>query len=234
MTPTVARGAPGIEARWTSSAKSGVGTALSARSPLWFTISHGILNEIYYPRLDSACTRDMGLVVTGRGGYFSEEKRDAVHSIEPFEDGVPGYRLTNTASDGAYRIEKRIVTDSKRPVLLQETSFTTLKDLAADYHVYALLAPHLVNAGMGNTAWISHALFSQYTLPFEVAALILTVAVVAAILLTLRRREGVKTQNPGEQVRVRASDRMRIVKMESSQPAVAAQAPDAPAPEKAP
>ena len=87
---------------------------------------------------------------------------------------------------------------------------------------------------VSNTTWLSQALFSQYTLPFEIAALILTVAVVAAILLTLRRREGVKSQNPGEQVRVRASDRMRIVKMESSQPAVAAQAPDAPAPEKAP
>ncbi|MBN9548479.1 MAG: glucan 1,4-alpha-glucosidase, partial [Alphaproteobacteria bacterium] len=85
VTPTLAQGAPGIEARWTSSAKSGVGTALSARSPLWFTISHGILNEIYYPRLDSACTRDMGLVVTGPGGYFSEEKRDAAHTVEPFE-----------------------------------------------------------------------------------------------------------------------------------------------------
>jgi NADH-quinone oxidoreductase subunit J len=74
-------------------------------------------------------------------------------------------------------------------------------------------------AHLSNTAWISQALFSQYTLPFEIAALILTVAVVAAILLTLRRRTGVKTQNPGMQVRVKASDRVRVVKMESSQPA---------------
>jgi NADH-quinone oxidoreductase subunit J len=74
-------------------------------------------------------------------------------------------------------------------------------------------------AHMSNTAWISQALFSQYTLPFEIAALILTVAVVAAILLTLRRRTGVKSQNPGLQVRVKASDRVRVVKMESSQPA---------------
>ena len=154
VTPIVAKGAPGIPARWTSSAKSGVGTALSARSPLWFTTSHGILNEIYYPRLDSACTRDLGLIVTGPAGYFSEEKRDATHTVESFEDGVPGYRLTNTASDGACKIEKRIVTDSKRPVLLQEIGFTALKGAATDYHVYALLAPHLVNAGMGNTAWI--------------------------------------------------------------------------------
>src|SRR5690606_10701414 len=51
-----APGAPGITPRWTSSARSGVGTALSRKSPLWFTLSHGILNEIYYPRVDNACT----------------------------------------------------------------------------------------------------------------------------------------------------------------------------------
>lgn len=152
VTPTVAPGAPGIPARWTSSAKSCVGAALSPASRVWFTLSHGILNEVYYPRLDSACTRDMGLLVTGAGGYFSEEKRDAEHQVEPFEDGVPAYRLVNTAADGAWRIEKRIVTDPKRPVLLQEITFTPLK--GAGHRVYALLAPHLVNAGMGNTAWI--------------------------------------------------------------------------------
>lgn len=151
-TPTFAPGAPGIPARWTSSAKSGVGTALSPACPIWFTISHGILNEVYYPRLDSACTRDIGLVVTGPGCYFSEEKRDAVHSVEPFEDGVPAYRLVNTAA--TYRIEKRIVTDPEHPALLQEISFTPLNGTHADHRVYALLAPHLVNAGMANTAWV--------------------------------------------------------------------------------
>jgi glucoamylase len=73
----LAPGAPGIAARWTSSAKSGVGTALTARSRVWFTLSHGILNEIYYPRVDQACTRDFGLLVTDGSTFFSEEKRDA-------------------------------------------------------------------------------------------------------------------------------------------------------------
>lgn len=154
VTQNVAPGAPGISARWTSSAKSGVGTSLSPAGRIWFTISHGILNEIYYPRVDSACTRDLGLIVTGPGGYFSEEKRDAAHTIEPFEDGVPAYRLVNTADDGAWRIEKRILADPARPALLQEITFTALKGVSGDYRVYALLAPHLVNAGMGNTAWV--------------------------------------------------------------------------------
>jgi Glucodextranase, domain N len=55
MKPTdnsVAFGAPGIEPRWTSSAKEGVGTAYHTSCRLWFTLSHGIVNEIYYSRVD--------------------------------------------------------------------------------------------------------------------------------------------------------------------------------------
>src|SRR5690349_4179501 len=54
-----APGWPGIPARWTSSAKSGLGTSISRDSRVWFTLSHGILNEISYPRVDRACTRDL-------------------------------------------------------------------------------------------------------------------------------------------------------------------------------
>ena len=74
---TFAPGWPGVPARWTSSAKSGIGTAVSRDSRVWFTLSHGILNEIYYPRVDHACTRDLGFIVTDGHSYFSEEKRDA-------------------------------------------------------------------------------------------------------------------------------------------------------------
>jgi glucoamylase len=115
-------GAPSLPARWTSSAKTGVGTALTASSRIWFTLSHGILNEIYYPRLDTACTRDMGLIVTDRKGYFSEEKRDARHQVEMIEQGVPAFRIINTAGDGRYRIQKEIVTDPRRHALLQQIS----------------------------------------------------------------------------------------------------------------
>ena len=68
-----APGWPGIPERWTSSAKSGLGTAVSRDSRVWFTLSHGILNEIYHPRVDHACTRDLGFIVTDGRTYFSEE-----------------------------------------------------------------------------------------------------------------------------------------------------------------
>ena len=66
---------------------------------------------------------------------------------------------------------------------------------------------------LSNTAWLGNALFNQFLLPFEIAALILTVALIAAVALTLRKRSGVKTQNPSVQVRVQRNERLRIVKM---------------------
>ncbi len=52
-------------------AKSGVGAALSSASRVWFTISHGIVNEVYYPRVDQACIRDSGLIVTDGHGFLT-------------------------------------------------------------------------------------------------------------------------------------------------------------------
>jgi glucoamylase len=154
MAEITAPGWPGIPPRWTSSAKSGVGTALSGSSDLWFTISHGVVNEVYYPRIDHACTRDMGFIVTGPGGFVSEEKRDAVHEINCSATGVPAYRLRNTCVNRHYRIEKELISDPARPVLLQRSRFTALDGAAADYRLHVLLAPHLGNRGSGNTAWI--------------------------------------------------------------------------------
>ncbi|GIX33318.1 MAG: NADH:ubiquinone oxidoreductase subunit J [Lysobacterales bacterium] len=67
--------------------------------------------------------------------------------------------------------------------------------------------------GVSNTEWVGRALFTDYLYPFELAGVILTVAIVAAIVLTLRRREGVRKQDPARQVMVRRTDRIRLVKM---------------------
>ena len=141
-------------ARWTSSAKTGVGTALSNTSHVWLTLSHGILNEIYYPRIDQACIRDMGLIVTDGAEFFSEEKRDAAHKVEWLAGGVPAFKLVNTCREGRYRIEKQIVTDPLRDTVLQKVQFTAEQGVQSDYHLHVLLAPHLGNHGDGNTAWV--------------------------------------------------------------------------------
>ncbi|WP_295363989.1 NADH-quinone oxidoreductase subunit J [Arenimonas sp.] len=68
-------------------------------------------------------------------------------------------------------------------------------------------------AGQTNLEWIGLTLFSKYILPFETAAVILTVALVVAVMLTLRRRPGTKHQDPARQVAVRREDRVRLVKV---------------------
>ena len=148
-----APGWPGIPARWTSSAKTGVGAARQRDSRVWFTISHGILNEVYYLRVDQACTRDLGLIVSDGSEFFSEEKRHTRSEVNYIEPGVAAYRLVNTCTQGRYRIEKEIIADPWRDAVLQRIRFVPLQGALSDYHLYALLAPHLGNFGMGNTAW---------------------------------------------------------------------------------
>ena len=74
-------------------------------------------------------------------------------------------------------------------------------------------------ADLPNTTWLAQALFTDFLLPFEVAAVILTIAVIAAVMLTLRRTPGTKHQDPAWQTRVRPGDRLRMVKMASVRPA---------------
>jgi len=149
-----APGAPGTSARWTSSAKIGVGTALSSASHVWFTLSHGIFNEIYYPRIDQACIRDMGMIVTDGQDFFSEEKRDADSKVQWLADGVPAFHLVNTCRGGRYRIEKQVLADPHRDTVLQQVQFIALEGALSSYHLHVLLAPHLGNQGSGNTAWV--------------------------------------------------------------------------------
>ncbi len=149
-----APGWPGIAPRWTSSAKTGIGTALNLHSRVWFTLSHGILNEIYFPRVDQACTRDFGLIVTDGRAFFSEEKRHCTFQNVPVEPGIPAYELTNSCQGGHYRIEKEVLTDPWRCVVLQKIRFVPLQGSLSDYRLFALLAPHLANFGYGNTGWV--------------------------------------------------------------------------------
>ena len=82
-------------------------------------------------------------------------------------------------------------------------------------------APHA--ADYSNTKEIGRLLYTDYVYAFELAAVILLVAIVAAIALTLRRRKDSKYINPAEQVKVKRSDRLRIIKMDSVKPAVTEQ-----------
>lgn len=80
-------------------------------------------------------------------------------------------------------------------------------------------------AGDSNVAWLGRALYTEFLLPFEIAALILTVGIVAAVALTLRQRLGVRHQSASQQVKVKATERVRVVKVASTQMASVVPAP---------
>lgn len=82
--------------------------------------------------------------------------------------------------------------------------------------------------GFSNTAALGKVLYTDYLLPFELAAVVLLVAMIAAIVLTLRERKDNKSMNPAEQVKVKRNDRLRIVSM----PAEVEEAPAAAAAEE--
>lgn len=149
-----APGAPGTKAKWTSSAKSGVGKSLNGLSNVTFTLSHGIVNEVYYPREDNPCIRDMELLVTDGKDFFSEEKRDTRHTIRMVKPGVPAFEISNECLLNRYRIEKEIITDPMRNTLLQQIKFVAEDGDTGDFHLFVLLAPHLNDQGGNNTGWV--------------------------------------------------------------------------------
>jgi hypothetical protein len=75
-----APGGPGIAPTWTSSAKDMVGCALGI-SRLWFTLGFGIVNEVYYPRVDIPQIRDLGFIIADGEGFWAEVKRVANYRI---------------------------------------------------------------------------------------------------------------------------------------------------------
>jgi glucoamylase len=143
-------GRPGIEPKWTSSSKEGIGTALSEASPVWFTLAYGILNEIYFPRVDQANTRDAQYLVTDGRTFFHEEKRDLEHLLEYADPRSLAFRQTNSDPARRYRIIKETITDPRAPVVLLHTRYEALQPEAALYQLFVLVAPHLGNQGMQN------------------------------------------------------------------------------------
>lgn len=95
-------------------------------------------------------------------------------------------------------------------VVAEIGSVVWVKSLGTEITPVAQVA---VEEGYSNTGALGELLYSKYLYPFELAAVILLLAIVAAIVLTMRKRAGLKQQDVGAQVSVRAQDRIRIVKM---------------------
>jgi len=164
--PANAPGAPGLPPTWCSSAKEMVGCSLGS-SRLWFTIGGGILNEVYYPRIDIPQIRDLGFIVADGRGFWVEVKRMYRHTLELAELGVPAVRIVHRHE--RFELALRVVPAHERDVLLIEIELTGDDSLRP----YALLAPHLGGTGQDNSGAIAdhrgHRLLWAEQGPFALA-----------------------------------------------------------------
>jgi glucoamylase len=145
-------GAPGLEPRWTSSRKDAVSTAYAASSRVWFTLSHGTLNEIYYPTIDRPQTRDMELLFTDGETFFHEEKRDLEYDFHYVDPKALAVRVEASDLKGRYTVTKEFISDPHHPVVLMNVKITGEEAVLSRLKCYALLAPHLDGGGAGNSA----------------------------------------------------------------------------------
>lgn len=143
-----APGAPGIEPTWTSSDKDLVGCGLGPPR-LWFTMGHGIINEVYYPRIDIPQIRDLGFIVADDQGFWVEVKRLETRQRHLAAPGVPAIEVNHVHPRFTLRL--RVCPDPMRDVLLLELRLEGKNGLRP----YALLAPHLGGTGQNNLAWAS-------------------------------------------------------------------------------
>jgi NADH-quinone oxidoreductase subunit J len=132
---------------------------------------------------------------------------------------------------GGFRIsepQKQLAAQTISPAAVTAVAPVDVASAAVDAASAALAtasAPdvgHVVVAQASNTKALGILLYTEYLYPVQVAALILLVALIAAIALTLRARKDSKFQNAGDQVRVKARDRVELVKMDAVKPAPAA------------
>ncbi len=147
-----APGAPGMEPRWTSSRKDAVGTAYAASSRVWYTLSHGILNEIYYPTIDRPQVRDLGFLITDGETFFHEVKRDLDSTFEYIDLDAMAVRITSRSRDGQYALVQQVISDPHYPVMLVHVRLEGDERFLNRLKVYALLAPHLEGGGADNSA----------------------------------------------------------------------------------
>jgi glucoamylase len=146
-------GKPGIEPRWTRGNKDAVGTAYSVSSRVWFTLSAGILNEVYFPTIDRPQIRDLQYLVTDGESFFHDERHldSTVRELSPH---ALAYEITNGDRDGRYQIVKQVIADPHHACVLIHTRLEADGEIRHKLRLFALLAPHLRVGGWGNNGRI--------------------------------------------------------------------------------
>lgn len=168
LVTATAPGAPGQPSTWSYAGKTGIGTSYEQYqdgryadnagtgvvSKVWFSLAQGILTETMAGLIHEAQLRELQLVVQGQG--FVDEEKTATNSQTDYllkdAAGRPlalSYRVTNTAKNGQYEIEKQYFTDPTAQSMVVRTKF---KALADGLTVYSYIDPALANTGSHDSA----------------------------------------------------------------------------------
>lgn len=145
---------------WSRADKSGVGTARSLSSPVWYTVAHGIVTEVYFPDVDTPQIRDLQLIITDGATFFHDAQKDFIHKCEwmdtPGENPVPtqGLRITSTAIGQPYIVVQEVIAEPEAACLLVRVTLHGDQALLDKLKVYALLAPHIAGYGAANNAYV--------------------------------------------------------------------------------
>jgi len=143
-----APGSPGIAPTWSGGRKNAVGCSLGP-SRLWFTLGRGIINEVYYPRVDLPQIRDLGFIIADGAGFWVELKRLNDYTLSQPEPGIPAYTLEH--QHPRFTLTLRITPDPQRDVLLIECRLQGDTSLRP----YVILAPRLGGTGNNNQAEVA-------------------------------------------------------------------------------
>jgi glucoamylase len=155
----------GKDAEWENAGKQGIGTALSEKSKVWFTLQGGSLTEVFYPTADKANVQVLQFIVfNSKTGKVETEREDAIHKIVPLtpekNPKAKGYHSQssyaleftqiNIAKSGKWQISKTYITDPNSDVVLIDVKF---KQKDSDLVLYVYYNPSLNNSGMSDNAW---------------------------------------------------------------------------------
>jgi glucoamylase len=154
--------APGAHdqgANWTTGHKQGLGTSTSSSSNVWYTLSQGVLTDVFYPTLDYSNVQDLQLVIVDNSKRAELERDATSHSVQLVDANAPTYRQVNTKA-GHYRITKTYVTDPSRPTVYMNVQFDSTLAGGGDgasYGLYALFNPSLGNSALHDTGVLDAA-----------------------------------------------------------------------------
>ncbi|MFX4301887.1 glucodextranase DOMON-like domain-containing protein [Alicyclobacillus tolerans] len=148
---------------WTSAAKNGIGTAIhqpedgQCPSHVWFTLTDGVLTEVYYPDVAHPQLQQLELWVTDGSSFIDRELEDMYHETRLVKEDALLYEQINTAKNGKYKIRKEWIADPGRDTVLVHIQFEALVGTVRDYQLWVCAKPILGGNSLDDVATVQLA-----------------------------------------------------------------------------